>query len=406
MPRRVFLPRRVPRGPIPVAVAALVIGAFLGSSIGSASTARFLSNPHADTQTQQNNAKPAAGANASNDRIGFSRPRLALPLRIRGNAVVDARGHVVVLGGVHRVGYETATGDDISSREADSVARWATMVRLEVSSALLADRCAYAGSAWLTRLDNAVRALTRRNVVALIDLHQSAPQTCLTDRRLPLPARAEATKFWHTIAARYARNPLVAFELWNEPHGVSTQQWLSGGLIADKNAGVYEAEGMQAMYATVAKVSRYNLIVVDGNGYAGDPTPITDSVLTYDARRTVFAMHIYTCTDANDTLCMANPTKRTFPRQSVERAGWDSLAARLPVIMTETGFPDQKDGTWMRSVAAWAKSHSPAIGVVGFANNGAWGGSPFAILNPKAQWAPNKAGAALVSYMRSVAPTS
>ena len=334
------------------------------------------------------------------DPVGYSRPRLATPLTVIGNAIVDAGGHTIVLGGIDRNGYKQPNGADITSHEADALARWATMVRLEVSTSMI--ECDSSPAAWLARLDDAVGALTRRNVVALIDLHVSSSTKCGWATTMPMPSKAGATAFWNAIGARFKDNPLVAFELWNEPHGVSADQWLNGGLVRDALIGTYEAEGMQGMYDTVVAVSSRNLIFVDGYNWASDAAPILDGGLGIDPSRTVWAAHVYTCAKPEDHRCVGDKSNRAFPSSGVSSRGWDSLALTAPVVVTETGFPDPSDGTWLRTATTWAGKHSPAIGIVGFASDGPWGGSPFAILSPRADFAPNPAGAALVEYMKDV----
>lgn len=408
MPRLSSQTSRVPARPLAWTAAIVAIG--LGSagsvvSTAAAKTPRAIADAGVfDPATTDTVAD--SNAAASSDKIGFKRPALATPLRVAGNAVVDARGRALVLGGVHRSGYETATGDDLTSREADSLARWSSMVRIQVNASLLQDKCAYAGSQWRLRIDRAVAMLTRRNVVSLLDMHFSAPTSCASPGRIALPSRAEAVPFWRNIGARYAKNPMVAFELWNEPHDVSDRQWAQGGVLNDKATGRYQAEGMQGMYDAVRSVSSVNLIVVDGNDYAGSAKAIREGWLSVTRSRTVWAMHVYTCAKPNDQVCLAKPANRQFPVRDVARNGWDALAQSAPVIMTETGFPDSSDQTWMQTAAWWAKAHSPAIGIIGFATDGAWGGSPWAILIPKSDWAPNAAGQPLTDYMRTVAPAT
>ena len=342
---------------------------------------------------------------ASHSRAaGFTRAPLALPLKTAGNAIVDANGAPVILGGIHRTGYKTATGDDMGDLEADSLAHWASMVRIETSGSLVADSCNSGGAAYLNRLDNIVARLTSRNVVALIDMHISAPRSCAPARDIPMPGANEATSFWTTIAQRYASNPLVAFELYNEPHVVTYDQWAAGGPVTTNGTGTYTAAGMQLMYDTVHSSTTTNLIFVDPPSYASDPKPIANGLLKVDTARTVWALHVYTCPHPDDTSCVSNSANRTFPAGKPPMGAWDSLSFTKPIVVTETGFPDSTDPTWFTGATAWSAKHSPVIGIIGFSDDGSWQGSPFALTNGDPAWSPKPAGKPLFDYMSQVQP--
>ena len=65
--------------------------------------------------------------------------------------------------------------------------------------------------------------------------------------------------FWQDIAATYASFGTVLFELYNEPYGITQQQWLAGG-------GEYV--GFQQLYNTVRATGAANLCIVGGLDYA------------------------------------------------------------------------------------------------------------------------------------------
>ena len=69
---------------------------------------------------------------------------------------------------------------------------------------------------------------------------------------------AQSPTFWSQVAAHYGNpkspeyNPLVAFDLYNEPEGISQSIWLNGGETTDTYTGVsYDAAGMQQLYNSV-----------------------------------------------------------------------------------------------------------------------------------------------------------
>lgn len=334
--------------------------------------------------------------------VGYSRAAMAVPLHTSANAVLNGNGVKVILGGIHRGGYLTATGDDMGSAEADALAHWTSMVRVATSASLVADSCATGGAAYLNRLDSIVTQLTSRNIVALIDMHLSAPMPCTTPRALQLPAKVEARAYWTLIAKRYASNPLVAFELWNEPHTTTTDQYLNGGTVDDGSGGSYLAAGMQELYNLVHSLTTTNLIFVDGNGWAGNPMVFKS--MTVDKTRTVFAMHVYTCIRP-DPACINDPVQQQFPANNGPFMGpWDSLSFSIPIAVTETGFPNPATKTWFTGATAWSNKHNPRIGIIGFADDGNWAGSPWTLTSGAPNWTPNAAGAPLATWMATVQP--
>ena len=364
--------------------------------------------------------KPGATATATpftNGPVGFTRKAVG-SLHVVGNKILDASNSAMVLGGVHRTGYESATGDNMGPAEADSLATWASMVRIPVAGSLISSTCNNGGAAWLARLDNIVSQVTSRNMIALIDYHSSAISGCGTPQHIPLPQRAEARSFWQQISVRYANNPLVAFELYNEPHANSTAQWVSGGaIVGSVLQGNYIGAGMQELYDIVKGNTTNNLIFVEGNGFGGDETSVMSGALHTVRARTVFAMHTYTCPRNKDLSCINDPKKRSFPTApGTVGARWAPVSQVYPVVNTETGFPHPTGavpppgGQWFQSIADWAINTSihggSQVGVIGFSDDGSWGGSDWALLDPAANWAPNSSGAPLVNYMKTVQPAN
>ncbi len=374
-------------------------------------TALTLPAPSPGSNVPAGNPWVCPGATSSSDPAHPVTVRhLATPLAVAGNQIVDAHGNRVVLGGVHRAGYTVSNGDQMGAVEADALACYSSMVRIEISDNLADSRCTTFRPDWL---DSVVHALTARGVVALLDLHLSSKTACGSTDRLPLPGPG-ATAFWDAVAARFSANPLVAFELWNEPHCITASEWRNGGtLLPDpampscaKARTGYTGVGMQALYDTVAAKGR-NLIFVDGMGYAGDPTPIRS--LTEDARRTVWAEHIYGCSDASKSSC--EPGTDVLNPSAAGVKAWDAVGQTDPVVITETGYPDPSDSSWQASVAAWAGAHRTGSvttpwGVIGFADDGTWNGSVYAITDSSSGWAPNAAGRPLATYLLKVAPKS
>jgi hypothetical protein len=274
------------------------------------------------------------------------------PLRVVGNRLHDARGPVV-LRGLHRYGPE---GDNAGAEgrfpldaEIGAMRAWgATSARVSVSAPLWLGDCggSAAAAAYRSRVHALVRSITARGAVALVDLHTaSLPASACRLERLPLPPLDQALRFWASAAA-LAADPLVALELWNEPHDVTEQQWRSGGPVADAGRS-YVAAGMQALLDAVRLVAPDALVVVDGPQYGGQPPA---SPLARDAG-VAYAAHAYTCpTSVGGQDCKPRPHEAVGALRL-----WDGFGRTRPVLVTEFGWPAQDDGRFLASVIAYAE---------------------------------------------------
>jgi hypothetical protein len=155
--------------------------------------------------------------------------------------------------------------------------------------------------------------------------------------------------FWKSIANRYKGNPLVGFDLYNEPHDISWAQWLNGGQLTDPDGVTWQAAGMQQLYNAVRKTGARNLVFVSGGTWGNFPPPSDSLVSGYNV---VYAAHYYTCPGQPPPNCgNPNPYDPTYDLNQ-----WTSLAQSYPVAVTEFGWPDPANGTYNQNVINWAES--------------------------------------------------
>src|SRR5204863_8587456 len=143
----------------------------------------------------------------------------------------------------------------------------ANIIRVPLSEALwLSTSCVY-DSSYAAKVDGVVSAITSRGMVALVDLHYNTISSCGTAKQWPMADYPNSVTFWQQLAARYKNNPLVAFDLYNEPHGISDDIWRNGGSVTWQGT-TFQAAGMQQMYDAVRGTGANNLVIVGGNGWA------------------------------------------------------------------------------------------------------------------------------------------
>jgi hypothetical protein len=299
------------------------------------------------------NASTSSGAtyyldNASLDQYSSSSADVIGPLRTVGNRVVDARGHTVVLRGFTRSGLEGTAADPPTAEDIAHAKGWgANVIRLPLGEQfLLTSSCNYE-SGYLAEIDNAVDLVTRLGMVALLDLHTNSLTNCGSYGQQPMADYPGSISFWKELAGRYQHNPLVAFDLYNEPHDISDDVWRSGGSVTWHGTR-FTAAGMQQMYDAVRSTGARNLVIVTGNGW-GNRWPATAPLPGYNI---VYGAHAYTCQVSPPPDC-ANPAPYD-PSQFFQ--WWVEPGASVPVAVTEFGWPDPSDGRYLTAVINFARA--------------------------------------------------
>jgi hypothetical protein len=172
-----------------------------------------------------------------------------------------------------------------------------------------------------------------------------------------------AVSFWNSVAARYAGNPLVAFDLYNEPHDISDQVWLNGG-TAWNGLLPYSVAGMQQLYSTVRATGAKNLAIVSGNNWANSlpSTLVSGSNIAY-------GVHVYTCPAAAPPGCSNSDPYDPSPMLQP----WVAPSANVPVIVSEFGWPDNSNSTYNAAVIAFAQAHGWGWNAFAWTLTAPWG---------------------------------
>lgn len=199
------------------------------------------------------------------------------PLHTQGNMLLDSAGHVIVLKGTEMPGLNVAHPDPSGVETQTAAALTATTfstirlrwnmnaLRLPVSSWIDG-----ADPAYLPRVSDIVRKANAAGLVVILaeydDLRAGAPSTA------GLPAREVAT-FWKTWAAAFKDNPMVIFDVYNQPqptyipghqdgtHSAGDWQfWLRGG----RDTNGRQTVGMQGLVDAIRSTGATQVIAVMG----------------------------------------------------------------------------------------------------------------------------------------------
>jgi endoglucanase len=316
-----------------------------------------------------------------------STPPVVGPLHTSGNRILQADGRPAVLHGIDLVALlSPTTAGSVTQEQLETIRAWgANLVRISVGEQfLLPGQCQY-DPTYLSDLQRVVQWTTDLGMVALIDLHESEPVMCLGAGDQDMADDPGSVDFWQTVAGLFATNPLVAFDLYNEPHDISPSVWLDGGTATDYLP--YPAAGMQQLYDAVRSTGAQNLVFVSGDDWAAAP-PTT----LVDGTNIVYSVHDYTCPVSAPPSCSnAQPYD---PAPILER--WVPLARRVPVFVGEFGWPSTTSGVYNQTVIDLA--NRLGWGWDAFS----WNTGPFGLLSGVLPGQPNLAGMPVLAALASI----
>jgi hypothetical protein len=175
-------------------------------------------------------------------------------VRVKGNRLVNGSGRTIRLLGVDRSGTEYACvqGWDIfdgpsSATSIAAIRAWhVNAVRVPLNEdcwlGINGVKESLAGAAYRRAIKHYVKALNAAGLVAVLDLHWSAPGAePATGQQVMADAR-HSVAFWSSVARTFRSNSSVLFDLYNEPHDISWSCWRNGCTTASgwKTAGMQQ----------------------------------------------------------------------------------------------------------------------------------------------------------------------
>lgn len=347
------------------------------------------------------NASSAASAGCTGSAVedGGSSHGLVGPLRTVGKQICDV-GHQddrVVLRGVNLGTIEnmpagtTSESDPPTQAEIDQMHAWgANVVRLLLSAdlvdhAYLGTTCGFEtyDPAYARYIAQVVSWANTEGMLVILDLHDTNPNCYWNETNtaargasesgglhLAMPGTDVASALG-ALTRRFGRDPLVAFELYNEPHVCASMNgkvglnsyhnnrcahqessaasfWARGGTVSDQGE-VYRAPGMNALYSQARAATR-DLVLVDANDYAGDPASFR---ALQPATGIVQILHFYPCGGGATSTCSAAQAAAVGRELAAELR---ALPAGHPGMVDEFGSvldPQSADAAELHNVVAY-----------------------------------------------------
>lgn len=200
-------------------------------------------------------------------------------LHVEGNRLVDG-GATVQLRGVNRSGTEymcsgssgTAFDGPSDAASIAAIKAWGVnSVRVPLNEdcwlGLNGIPQAMTAQQYRQQISDYIALLTANGLYAIVDLHWSAPGTLQSTGQREMPDADHSPAFWTSVATAFAPNHSVVFDLFNEPHDIEWACLRDGGTCAGLS---YQAAGMQTLLNAVRATGARNVVLVPGNGWAGD----------------------------------------------------------------------------------------------------------------------------------------
>jgi len=284
-----------------------------------------------------------------------------LPLKTDGNRILDSRNRPVRLRGVNAASLEwTSNGEGRILQTVNVAIRdWhANVIRLPLSQDRWFGKAREqkdGGQAYRDLVHQVVNECATQQCRIILDLHWSDCNEWGANIGQHSMPDTNSVVFWKNFAPVYANHPAVLFDLYNEPHDVSWEIWLKGGVIVDKpnkrnqTARTYQCVGMQALLGAVRSTGAKNVVICGGLDWAYDLSGVLAGRRLSDPQGNgvIYANHCYD--NKGDTV-------------DAWIAKMERAAARLPVIISEFGGdsgPSQRapDDNWLRHVLQAIQEH-------------------------------------------------
>jgi len=232
-------------------------------------------------------------------------------LHAEGRWIVNEDGAKVILRGVNIASLEwTVSGENMLRSLDSAVVGWhSNLVRIPLSQDRWFGKTSEQrddGRSYQSLVDQLVQSCTEKGTYILLELHWNnagAWGQNIGQHKMP---DSNSVIFHRSLAAMYGNVPAVLLGLYNEPHDISWDVWLNGGLVTEdfeQNGETkklsYRTIGFQALYDTVrAAGATDNLIVIGGLDWAFDLSGVLNGHAV-SGRNIMYDTHPYPWKDTN-----------------------------------------------------------------------------------------------------------
>jgi len=274
-------------------------------------------------------------------------PSIPLSLKVVGTQVLNSKGEPVILRGVNCASMEWTSDGQGHIVESVRVAidDWhVNHIRLPLAQDRWFGKAPEQkdeGKAYRALVKEVVDLCASKGWYIILDLHWSDVGEWGANIGQHSMPDENSLAFWKDLAPVYANHPAVIYDLYNEPHDVTWDIWLSGGAVTDRpnnrrggTPKTFQAVGMQTLLDAVRATGAKNVIIAGGLNWAYDFDGILDGRQLKDpnGNGVIYANHVYNNKGHGVEVWIARMEQAT---------------AKLPVIVSEfggSGGPNRRVG--------------------------------------------------------------
>jgi hypothetical protein len=241
--------------------------------------------------------------------------RQPIVLTVKGAQLVNRQGDKVLIKGVARNSLEWGVkGQYLSAADVAAMSAWgANAVRIALNQAFWLDSAPRTTKGSYKQIvDAMIYYAIQHGMAVILDLHWINA----TVKQAPM-ANRDSIAFWKDVAATYSSFGTVLFELYNEPVGITKEQWLTGG---DGHVGYQE------LHDVVRAAGANNVCIVAGLDF-GYQLDFVSSGFSVKGFGILYCSHPYNPKGKSDYTGPGGPLAKNF-------AG---VLGTFPVILTEFG---------------------------------------------------------------------
>ncbi len=204
-------------------------------------------------------------------------------------------------------------------------------------------------TAYRAMIQAVINYCSNNNVYLDLDLHWSGQASTASApcgsgwgaslSQQPMPDM-NAVTLWSSVAATYANNPAVLFDVYNEPYPTTWALLKSGGTVPG-TSGNFTTPGLQTIVNAVRTAGANNICIVGGLGYAYDLSPLLtagNAVTQSSGNGILYSSHVYN-------------------NKGVTAGGWDpfvtTVTGTYPVFIEEFGAAAGDPANWDTQTIAW-----------------------------------------------------
>ena len=201
----------------------------------------------------------------------------------------------------------------------------------------------YSGKNYQDAIYGYAKMFTDAGMVAILDLHWTAPGSTQATGTQPMPDTDHSVDFWKSVAQKFSDNGQVIFELFNEPFPDSGSRNTTAGWECWKNGGSckgvsFQAAGMQTLLDAVRGTNATNVILLGGLAWSNSLFQWLEYVPQDPLHNTAASWHCYNFNYCSNEEC------------------WNStvgaVKAKYPVVATEFG-ENLCNGSFVTPLMEW-----------------------------------------------------